>query len=387
MNLNDNESAEVAVLENIQRKDLSAIEEAKSYKKLLDRGYLTQEQLASRMGKTQATISNKLRLLGLSEEVKGALLNQKISERHARSLLSLKSEDEQKDVLNRIITNRLTVRQTDELVKSLLDNQTEILDVGQETPDVSIEPNNITPISDIRVDIPMFNSSSTFVGTNPQPDKTFVSDKQSENDNEEIQNQPIQSQFGEPIEAVTIPPIEAIMTFGNDGIDNFSPISNINVNQIKEEAEDINPARELVDVNALLKTDQESNEEEKAQSEEEVRNRFISDIDNDLEDYSIDNKEIASFNPQTVSNFQPESTSQVNSFVSIPKTYTDSLVEEYRQNNNQQNDKDKVVKGNLKSAIDSIRKATKTLSENDFNVDMEEFDFEKIYQVIIRINK
>ncbi len=72
IDLNDNESAEVAIVENIQRKDLSPIEEAKSYKKLLERGYLTQEQLATRMGKTQATISNKLRLLNLSPKVQDA---------------------------------------------------------------------------------------------------------------------------------------------------------------------------------------------------------------------------------------------------------------------------------------------------------------------------
>ena len=69
IDLNDNESAEVAIVENIQRKNLSPIEEAKSYKKLLDRGYLTQDELASRMGKTQGSISNKLRLLNLSTGV------------------------------------------------------------------------------------------------------------------------------------------------------------------------------------------------------------------------------------------------------------------------------------------------------------------------------
>ena len=73
IDLNDNESAEVAIVENIQRKNLSPIEEAKSYKKLLDRGYLTQDELASRMGKTQGFISNKLRLLNLSSTVQDAL--------------------------------------------------------------------------------------------------------------------------------------------------------------------------------------------------------------------------------------------------------------------------------------------------------------------------
>ena len=119
IDLNDNESAEVAIVENIQRRNLSAIEEAKSYKKLLDRGYLTQEELATRMGKTQGAISNKLRLLNLSNEVQNALLNNEISERHARSLLKIEDEDKQIEVLHRIINERLTVRDTDRLIDNI----------------------------------------------------------------------------------------------------------------------------------------------------------------------------------------------------------------------------------------------------------------------------
>ena len=122
INLNDNESAEVAIVENIQRKDLSPREEAKSYKKLLDRGYLTQDQLAGRMGKTQATISNKLRLLNLDDEVQEALLNNKISERHARSLLRLDDKNIQKEVLHEILNNRLNVRDTENLISEKLNN-------------------------------------------------------------------------------------------------------------------------------------------------------------------------------------------------------------------------------------------------------------------------
>lgn len=120
IDLNDNESAEVAIVENIQRKNLSALEEAKSYKKLLDRGYLTQDELAIKMGKTQGSISNKLRLLNLSEVVQNALLNNEISERHARSLLRLEDSEEQEEVLHRIITERLNVRDTDTLINSIL---------------------------------------------------------------------------------------------------------------------------------------------------------------------------------------------------------------------------------------------------------------------------
>ena len=89
--IDDNASAEIALVENIQRKNLSSIEEAKSYKKLLDRGYMTQEQLAEKLGVSQSSISNKMRLLNLAPEVQEALLGQKISERHARMIRLLKN--------------------------------------------------------------------------------------------------------------------------------------------------------------------------------------------------------------------------------------------------------------------------------------------------------
>ena len=117
--LDDNTSAEVALVENLQRRNLSAIEEAKSYKKLLDRGYLTQDQLAKRLGISQSSVANKVRLLNLSEEVQDALMSEKISERHARSLLSLSNPQDQIDMLNKIIENRLTVRQLDNEIKKL----------------------------------------------------------------------------------------------------------------------------------------------------------------------------------------------------------------------------------------------------------------------------
>lgn len=115
-NIDDNKSAEVALVENIQRRNLTAIEEAKSYKNLLDRGYMTQEQLAAKMGVSQSAIANKLRLLNLAPEVQDALLKEKISERHARSLLAVPKE-EQKEWLKKIISKRMTVRQLDLEIK------------------------------------------------------------------------------------------------------------------------------------------------------------------------------------------------------------------------------------------------------------------------------
>ena len=112
-NVDDNEAAERAIVENVQRSDLTAIEEARSYKNLLDKGYLTQEQLAKKMGLSQPAVANKLRLLNLDEEVQQALLDEQISERHARTLLSIKDKEEQKEWLHRILNERLTVRQLD----------------------------------------------------------------------------------------------------------------------------------------------------------------------------------------------------------------------------------------------------------------------------------
>jgi len=116
-NIDDNKAAEVAIVENVQRRNLTAIEEARSYKNLLDKGYLTQDELAKKMGLSQPAIANKLRLLNLDDEVQQALLDEKISERHARTLLRIKDKEIQKDWLHRIINERLTVRQLDEELK------------------------------------------------------------------------------------------------------------------------------------------------------------------------------------------------------------------------------------------------------------------------------
>ena len=123
--MNDNESAEVALIENVQRKNLTSIEEAQSYKNLLDRGYLTQSDLADKIGVAQPTIANKMRLLNLCDEVQNALLNEKISERHARSLLQLENPDDQKKMLDRIIKERLTVKQLDNEIKKMLEGESE----------------------------------------------------------------------------------------------------------------------------------------------------------------------------------------------------------------------------------------------------------------------
>lgn len=118
--LDDNESAEVAIIENTHRRNLSPIEEAKSYKKLLDRKYVTQDQLAARLGTSQSNVANKIRLLSLDETVQNALLKDQISERHARSLLRVTDKFKQVDFLNKTINEKWPVRRLDEEIDKLL---------------------------------------------------------------------------------------------------------------------------------------------------------------------------------------------------------------------------------------------------------------------------
>ena len=190
IDLNDNESAEVAIVENIQRKDLSPIEEAKSYKKLLDRGYLTQDQLASRMGKNQSTVSNKLRLLNLDEKVQDALLNNKISERHARSLLKLDNKEEQKEVLDEIIEKRLNVRDTEDLINRKLSGEEETIKIPsfsqKEIPSFEF-PNYISEIPGTK---PEENVEVSSTPIKEYKEKEEEIEVMNDNDEEEILNIP-----------------------------------------------------------------------------------------------------------------------------------------------------------------------------------------------------
>ena len=149
-NLSDQASAEVAIVENVQRKDLTAIEEARSYQTLLEKGYMTQEELAKKMGLSQSAVSNKLRLLSLDESVQQAVIKEQISERHARSLLKIKDPEMQKVLLNKIITERLTVKQLEDEIKKIVGPTTNIsLDTTPKEPTKSMDDNTASAISAI----------------------------------------------------------------------------------------------------------------------------------------------------------------------------------------------------------------------------------------------
>jgi ParB family chromosome partitioning protein len=279
INLNDNESAEVAIVENIQRRDLSPIEEAKSYKKLLDRGYLTQDQLASRMGKTQATVSNKLRLLNLDEKVQEALLNNKISERHARSILRLPNSEEQQNVLNEIIEKRLNVRDTEKLISEKL---------GEEN-------NNFVSVSNI---------------------SNLVNEKETEEKNNES---------SEPIEFPQF-------------INSDDQIKNIN-------------EEKSVDLDNFFVKDDNLNSQDNSANEEEIEtlSDFISPVGSVTVDNSLnDTEEVLG------DNFMP--------FNEIKDRDINIVINKVK---------------NLVSEINSI----------GFNVKLEEYDFDELYQFTIKVDR
>ncbi len=114
---------ELALVENVQRADLNPLEEALAYKQLAEEFGLTQEQIAQRVGKSRVSVANTLRLLKLPEPIKARLADGLISEGHARALLAVTDQATQQHLLTQIIKNNLSVRQTEEMVRRLLDEQ------------------------------------------------------------------------------------------------------------------------------------------------------------------------------------------------------------------------------------------------------------------------
>jgi ParB family transcriptional regulator, chromosome partitioning protein len=133
-----NESMELALVENLQREDLNPLETASAYSALIDSLGLTKEQLANRLGKSRAAVTNTLRLAQLPDEVKAMMLAGKLTEGHARPLLSLGSEEQMVRLAQRVVADKLSVRKTEELVRDTLAGREEPKNTpAPESPDGS----------------------------------------------------------------------------------------------------------------------------------------------------------------------------------------------------------------------------------------------------------
>lgn len=330
-NIDDNKSAEVALVENIQRRNLTAIEEAKSYKSLLDRGYLTQEQLAEKMGVSQSSIANKLRLLNLDEEVQNALLNERISERHARALLALSKED-QKKWLKKIIEKRMTVRQLDMELKKIKETETE--------EDTSIPLVNLTPNLENIV-----NNASDI---NPVRELHDVESmlKPSGEENKEIEEPKV-----EPIENLSSP--NKFFNFLEDEAANMNMTSNLLSTPIIPEM--INPIANDIEI-------LDDGLEEKPKNEVPL---FFDDSNTKSEENIIEEIKAPSLDEKIVD--------PVASIIKLDPNYDQMLEEE--------NGTD------LKSAINDVRTLVENLNNKGFNIELDELDLDDGYQINIKVKK
>lgn len=321
-NLNDNESAEVAIVENVQRKNLNSMEEAKSYKKLLDKGYLTQDALAKKMGISQSTLANKLRLLNLAPEVQKALLNNQISERHARSLLVIDDKLRQVNLLNRIISERLTVRQLDEIIKNINKDIQE-----RPTNENVIEPQKETTSGVDLIDELSINKAE--IEKENQLESTNIFDKpftEYETNTFDKPNTVIET----PVEATNVPEKVESLDMSNDGLDN------------KEEQKIFN--NPFFNVLPSL--------------EDEVTNMNTGDSN----DY---------FNP----------------FNNEIDTDEQEIKEEKKEDLEPIKQKELIKKGDLSSVKTAYDDLKEKVENAGFKIVSEDFDFEDIYQIIIKIEK
>lgn len=345
--IDDNKSAEVAIVENVQRRDLSAIEEARSYKNLLDKGYLTQAELAKKMGLSQSAIANKLRLLNLDEEVQKALINGEISERHARSLLVLPTHEEQRKWLRRIINERMTVRDLDAELKRLSEVPKKA-EVEEEEEDIPLVKNiDIDAIRKEATEIPSVNEESD------------IARKLREIERERMFN----------------PDVIPVEQARNDSKGNFfNFLENETVNMNMEEP--------------LLKTPAINIELPKASTtyQTKTNDAMPSKPNNTLveppkeEPVSIEKPsyEQPNLNPNFGSLKTPN-TAQNEVF--DPVNLIDTLDPNYEQKQEEKLGID------LKSAINTVRNTKDTLQDKGFNISLEETDLSDVYQFIIKIKK
>lgn len=230
-NLDDKESSKVALLENLQRKDLNAIEEARTYQKILELDEMTQEELAKTMGKSQSAVANKIRLLSLPDEIQTALLKEQISERHARSLLNISNPAEQIEMLKKIITNKLSVRQLEAELKAKEEpkeiSSSAQINTNPLTPDASLLTSS-NPFGEIKIAPPTENEEMEPI------------DFSSEEDDEEENEEKNEEKFND----ISIPSIDEVKAntedVGTQNNFNLDSLLNINtLNQHKTTAEKI----------------------------------------------------------------------------------------------------------------------------------------------------
>ena len=377
-NLDDKETSKVALLENLQRKNLNPLEEARTYQKILEIDEMTQEELAKTMGKSQSSVANKIRLLSLPEDVQEALLKEQISERHARTLLNVKDPEKQKKLLQQVIKERISVRKLEEMIKNM--NGENVLSNKEET----IENKNInqnfvesTPL------MPNFNEN------NPQQEPLIITpptETVNMNNNEQLiedkKEEPKFINFGEIDDDFNDDSNKDDILF-NDSQVNAG--TEVNINDLKNNTSDIssfNTSSTGVDLDSLL---QVGKPKENEQTESDTGFKFFSPAEEALKDSEENNKpsEGDYFKaPELINVDLPNSVSTLNTNnVPLSDTFNVSL----EQNNSQINVDS--TENNINKAISIIREALDKVQATGLKIEKDEMNLEKSYQIIIKIDK
>lgn len=384
VNLDDQTSAELAIIENIQRKDLTPIEEAKSYKKLLDLGNLTQDQLAAKMGKNQSTIANKLRLLNLVPEAQDALLHNSISERHARSLLQLKDNPaKQREVLNKIIEERLTVRDTDELIKNMMNGQQPFnssqTSISSTIPSENLLNNDMNTISTRNVFENNVGNSNSLFNNVVEPNTDVVNIADISNPNMTVQSTPnFSTPNANPNVQNALNELNLVDTNSNvfnelepKVEDNLEKTQVIDMEAIREAARNTNSTNlqqpsNVEDFNSILKPETQSPSNNVIES-----NTVPSKLENA---FNFENKFFPSLEDESVNmNFGNNISNPLEQNNDI-KPYSESTPAS-------------LPKSNLNKIVNQTRELISNMKQAGNKIETQELDLADEYQIIIKIKK
>ena len=342
-NLDDKESSKVALLENLQRRNLNPIEEARTYQKILEIDQMTQEELAKTMGKSQSAVANKIRLLSLPDEIQDALLKEQISERHARALLNIEDSKKQKEMLDKIITEKMSVRKLEEEIKSM----NEKVDIP--SVQMYIESDPLTPTAEIPEEVNNFG-------------KVTIAPPKGDNDEEEEEDSTMANKFINYGELDK----EDNNTEDDDTSIPLMPPTTINPNEVRNTSSAIPMNNSSADLDNLLNLSSINGNSS---------NSYITEAEKIVKSDSVVSPE------KTEDYFK---TPDLNGF-SLPQ---DSVVEEKEEDNN-----DKFATlgslnvSSVDEGIEKIRNFVEELKNSNLPVTADEMDFEQSYQVIIKIDK
>lgn len=366
-NLDDKETSKVALIENLQRKDLSPIEEARTYQKILElENEMTQEQLAATMGKTQSSVSNKLRLLALPDEIQDALLKEKISERHARSLLNVEDKNNQIKLLDKIIAEKMTVRELDKEIKELNNPSTEdsgdgkVLNINDNMNNNQNNFNQMNPtVSDT------FNSN---VATNLNPPVTSLTD------NSTLSNSNVGNSQPSVVSQSVVPSFTANVTPNVEASTTPSVVNptEVDINKIRENAVDIGAPKEEkphVDVNELMKDTSNLVSDEKF--------KFVPSFDFN----SFQSKEEATDGFSQLVNSKQNMINEQENKQAESSTNVASSIKPFSFSFGSSSGKD------VSTAVNDIKNTVKNLKNSGYDVSIIENDTTDNYQITINLKK